>query len=76
MAFPPTPEAAIIASVPFEIWHYISGFLPGNQLRRLYPVNHAFFRIALALRYREVTLSSADQSTGDSVSGKLTAAIL
>lgn len=45
------------SGLTFEVWHYISRFIPDDQLYNLYPVNRAFFYIAMPLRYNIVSLS-------------------
>ena len=42
--------------LPLEIWLYIASFIPPDQLRKLYAVNHALFVIAMEERYKEVHL--------------------
>lgn len=58
------------SGLTFEIWRYISQFLPDDQLCTLYSVNRAFFYIALPLRYNRVSLSGQGGFTQNVDAGK------
>jgi hypothetical protein len=42
--------------LPLDVWHRIISFIPTEQLRTLYGVDHTFFNLAMNLRYKEVSL--------------------
>jgi hypothetical protein len=46
--------------LPLDIWHRIVSFIPTEQLRTLYGVDHTFFNLAMNIRYKEVDLYRAD----------------
>lgn len=43
------------SNIPFEIWSEVATYLPACDLKTLYPVNHAFFELAMAERYRAIS---------------------
>jgi len=47
---------------PFEIWKKIVSYLPVQEVKKLYAVNNALFRISMDLRYQEARLSSGSKA--------------
>ena len=47
---------------PLDIWHHIISFVPTEQLRALYGVDHTFFNLAMNIRYKEVSLYRDDET--------------
>jgi hypothetical protein len=46
--------------LPLDVWHHIISFIPTEQLRTLYGVDHTFFNLAMNIRYKEVDLYRVD----------------
>jgi hypothetical protein len=45
-------------NLPYDVWTYIAGFIPNDELWNLRAVNSAFFQAAVTARYRYVELFS------------------
>ena len=46
--------------LPLDVWHHIVSFIPAEQLRTLYGVDHTLFNLAMNIRYKEADLYRAD----------------
>lgn len=49
------------SDLPFDLWFEILSYLPSNDRRRLYSINHAIFEIAMDERYRELRFKDGRQ---------------
>jgi hypothetical protein len=56
VTFLPSRVPGFMAQLPYCVWIHIAKFLPLNTLRVLFGVNHAFYELAMDLRYRVAVL--------------------
>ncbi|KAF9473911.1 hypothetical protein BDN70DRAFT_997394 [Pholiota conissans] len=58
--------------LPYDIWEYITTFLPSAETKKLLDVNHALFDIAMNERYRTTTVGSLIQKETSRTLARLT----
>ncbi|KAF9450896.1 hypothetical protein P691DRAFT_809245 [Macrolepiota fuliginosa MF-IS2] len=44
--------------LPCEIWECVAQFLTDDQLQQMYSVNRTFYRVAMGLRYHQITIGN------------------
>ncbi|GLB38936.1 hypothetical protein LshimejAT787_0600980 [Lyophyllum shimeji] len=44
----------MVVNLPLDIWREVASYLPQDYLAKCYSVNHAFFTIAMEVKYRIV----------------------